>query len=241
VADLLSPKMQRRIFAANNLQLITSRIIMRIPPLAALLMTLWIPFDVSANTLIKTKCYITESPEGEVCIFQDRRSLGSRFNLYVDSCPGEPKLDPRLLISSELRVFDKGGIETDRRRIGSVMTLELSKVRVDNLKTFFASTQNINGDSFGACSNYSQGRLDTPFWVIDGKINFVLLDELRPKSFRSTLKQTWAPVKDGFLEAESVPCSWRKEIKVCEKIQKSSLQFIDDFNSTRKSGKLSKE
>jgi hypothetical protein len=151
--------------------------------------------NVNASEIIKTKCYKTESPTGEVCIFEDKRALGPNKNKYQDRCEEAAKLPYKNLIESELRVTDSSGKETDRQKIPALTSLNLLKVRVNNSKTFSTSYTN------SACSIFS-GDGNTPFWVNNGKILFLIVDNNRV-NFMNTLRKTWFPVADGFLEATS--------------------------------------
>jgi hypothetical protein len=145
--------------------------------------------------LIKTKCYKTESPVGEVCIFEDRRALGVNAAKYQDTCEEEAKLPVKDLKSPELQVTDSEGKETDRKKIAPLTSLNLLKIKVNGAKTFFTSYQSLGCGSFSG-TGYS------PFWVVNGKINFLSIGN-KEITFMNTLKRGWKPVSDGFLEARS--------------------------------------
>lgn len=156
---------------------------------------------ISANAqddrLIKTRCYKTESPAGEVCLFEDRKAIAGNKEKYQDTCEKSASLSMRNLIQSELRVVSTGGVETDRVKVQNLSELDLVKFRVLDKKTFYVSVRN------GACSIF-EGVIYTPFWVVDGKIYFMNIEN-KNKYFMKTLRKTWAPVHDGFLEVISEP------------------------------------
>ena len=147
------------------------------------------------DNLIKTKCYKTEDPVGEVCLFEDRKAVSTNKEKYQETCEDSAKLSIKTLSQPELRVTDSNGTESDRAKIQYLSELNLVKLRVADKKTFFTSYKN------SACSVW-RGSIHTPFWVADGKINYLNIDN-KNKFFMNTLRKTWSPVIDGFLEVNS--------------------------------------
>ena len=145
--------------------------------------------------LIKTKCYKTETPVGEVCIFEDKKAIGANAAKYQVKCEEEAKLPVKDLKNPELQVTDSQGNETDRQKIAPLTSLNLLKIKVNGAKTFFTSNQSLG------CGSFS-GTAYSPFWVVNGKINFLSISN-KQIIFMNTLKRAWTPVSDGFLEARS--------------------------------------
>ena len=145
--------------------------------------------------LIKTKCYKTDNPVGEVCLFEDKKAIGANAAKYQGTCEEDAKLPVKDLKNPELQVTDSQGKETDRQKIDPLTSLNLLKIKVNGAKTFFTSYQSLG------CGSFS-GTAYSPFWVINGKIIFLSVSD-KPIIFMSTLKRAWAPVSDGFLEARS--------------------------------------
>ena len=81
--------------------------------------------------LIKTKCYKTESPVGEVCIFEDKKAIGANAAKYQGTCEEEAKLPVKDLKNPELQVTDSQGNETDRQKISPLTSLNLLKIKVN--------------------------------------------------------------------------------------------------------------
>jgi len=146
--------------------------------------------------LIKTKCYKTESPVGEVCIFEDKKVMGANAKKYFE-CEehGVPKLSAKDLKNSELRITDSEGKEIDRQKIAALASLNLLKIKINGAKTFYTSYESVG------CKSGS-GTENSPFWVVNGKINFLSINN-KQITFMNTLKSAWTPVSDGFLEARS--------------------------------------
>jgi len=145
--------------------------------------------------LIKTKCYKTESPVGEVCIFEDKKAIGANAAKYQGTCEEDAKLPVKNLKNSELQVTDSEGKETDRQKIAPLTSLNLLKIKVNGAKTFFTSYQNL------ACGSF-RGDEESPFWIVNGNIKFLDINN-KKITFMHTLKRAWIPVNDGFLEATS--------------------------------------
>lgn len=168
------------------------------------------------DDLIKTKCYKTEDPVGEVCLFEDRRAIAANKAKYQDTCEEAAKLSVNSLLVPELRVVDSGGAELDRVKIPYLSTLNLMTVRVAERKTFYTSRQN------SACSVF-RGGIHSPFWVSSGKISYFTIGE-KQKNFMTTLRKSWLPVYDGFLEATSEPSNARADD------WKTTYRRYQDFN-----------
>ena len=145
--------------------------------------------------LIKTKCYKTESPVGEVCLFEDKKAIGANAAKYQGTCEEDAKLPVKDLKNPELQVTNSEGKETDRQKIEPLTSLKLLKIKVNGEKTFFTSYQSLG------CGSFS-GTAYLPFWIVNGKINFLSISN-KQVIFMNTLKRAWTPVSDGFLEARS--------------------------------------
>ena len=154
--------------------------------------------------LIKTKCYKTESPVGEVCIFEDKKAIGANAAKYQGDCDHQDtNLSAKNLKNYELQVTDSQGKEIDRQKIAPLTSLNLLKIKVNGTKTFYLQ------DSESLICTSQRGDGNFPFWVIDGKINFFKINN-KLINFKSSLKSKWAPVSDGFLEAKS-ELDWKKD------------------------------
>jgi hypothetical protein len=149
------------------------------------------------NKLIKTRCYKTEDPVGEICLFEDRKAVAANKEKYQETCEKSASLSVKNLIQPELRVSNSSGVETDRVKVQSLSDLNLAQLRVLNKKTFYTAYKN------SACSVYA-GVIYAPFWVLGGKIYFMSLEN-KNIYFMKTLRRTWTPVHDGFLEVVSEP------------------------------------
>lgn len=149
----------------------------------------------SSADLIKTKCYKTESPVGEVCLFEDKKAIGANAAKYQGTCEEDAKLPFKDLKNSELQVTDSEGKETDRQKIAPLTSLNLLKIKVNGAKTYFTSYQNL------ACGSF-RGDEESPFWVVNGNIKFLIINN-KKITFMHTLKRAWTSVNDGFLEAIS--------------------------------------
>ena len=147
------------------------------------------------SDLIKTKCYKTEDPVGEVCLFEDRRAVAANKEKYQENCEASAKFSVKTLSQPELRVTDLSGMELDRVKIPYLSTLNLMSLRVNEKKSFYTSYQN------SACGSFL-GDVQSPFWVLGGKINYLRIEN-KTKDFLITLRRSWAPVRDGFLEGAS--------------------------------------
>jgi hypothetical protein len=148
-----------------------------------------------SSDLIKTKCYKTENPIGEVCLFEDKKALGENSSKYKDSCEENSKLPVKNLKKYELQTTDINNNEIDRQYLSPLTSLNLLKIKVNGIKTFTTSYEN------SACSIW-RGSVESPFWVINGKIIYFTINDKRVV-FTKTLKRSWIPVSDGFLEAYS--------------------------------------
>ena len=164
-------------------------------PFLSLLLLLSATCYAKDDNLIKTKCYKTEDPVGEVCLFEDRKAVSTNKEKYQDTCEEPAKLSIKTLSQPELRVTDSSGTESDRAKVQYLSELNLVKLKVADKKTFYTSYKN------SACGGWS-GSDHTPFWIVDGKINYLSIDN-KNKSFMSTLRKAWSPVYDGFLEVSS--------------------------------------
>ena len=164
-------------------------------PFLSLLLLLSATCYAKDDNLIKTKCYKTEDPVGEVCLFEDRKAVSTNKEKYQETCEEPAKLSIKTITQPELRVTDSNGTESDRTKIQYLSELNLVKMRVADKKTFYTSYKN------SACSVW-RGSIHTPFWVADGKIIYLNIDN-KNKFFMNTLRKTWSPVYDGFLEVAS--------------------------------------
>jgi hypothetical protein len=153
------------------------------------------PIHAKDDNLIKTKCYKTEDPIGEVCLFEDRKAVSTNKEKYQERCEETAKLSIKNLSQPELRVTNSTGTESDRIKVPYLATLNLINLRVTDKKTFYTSYEN------SACSIFS-GSVNMPFWVTSGKINYFKIDNTE-KRLMSTLRKSWSAVNDGFLEAVS--------------------------------------
>ena len=182
------------------------------------------PTYAKDDNLIKTKCYKTEDPVGEVCLFEDRKAVSTNKAKYQQTCVEDAKLSIKTISQPELRVTDSNGKESNRVKIEYLSELNLVKLRVADKKTFYTSYEN------SACSVWS-GSVNTPFWVSDGKINYLKIDN-KEKSFMYTLRKSWSAVSDGFLEAVSEPSA--KEDDVEWKTSYIRYQFLNGVWIIRK-------
>ena len=157
------------------------------------------------DNLIKTKCYKTEDPVGEVCLFEDRKAVSTNKEKYQDTCEESAKLSIKTISQPELRVTDLNGTESNRVKVEYLSELNLVKLRVAGKKTFYTSYEN------SACSVW-RGSVNTPFWVSDGKINYLKVDN-KEKNFMYTLRKSWFAVSDGFLEAVSEPFAKEDDVQ----------------------------
>ena len=182
------------------------------------------PTHAKDDNLIKTKCYKTEDPIGEVCLFEDRKAVSTNKEKYQQTCEEDAKLSIKTISQPELRVTNSTGTESDRVKIEYLSELNLVKLRVASKKTFFTSYKN-------TYCGVSRGSVNTPFWVSDGKINYIKVDN-NEKIFMSTLKKWWSAVNDGFLEAVSEP--FKKEEDVAWKTSYTRYQYLNGVWIIRK-------
>jgi len=147
------------------------------------------------DNLIRTKCYKTEDPVGEVCLFEDRKAVSTNQEKYQKTCTEPAKLSVKTLTQSELRVTNSSGEELDRTKIPYLSSLNLMNSRVNDKKSFYTSYKN------GECSVW-RGLIQAPFWVVDGKIRYLKIEN-KNKEFMITMRKFWSPVNDGFLEVVS--------------------------------------
>jgi hypothetical protein len=175
------------------------------------------PTHAKDDNLIKTKCYKTEDPVGEVCLFEDRKAVSTNKEKYQQTCEDAAKLSIKTISQPELRVTDSNGTESNRVKIEYLSELNLVKLRVAGKKTFYTSYEN-------TYCGVSRGSENTPFWVSDGKINYLKIDN-KEKSFMSTLMKSWSAVNDGFLEAVSEP--FKKGEDVAWKTSYTRYQYLN--------------
>jgi len=176
------------------------------------------------DNLIKTKCYKTEDPVGEVCLFEDRKAVSTNKEKYQDTCEDPAKISVKTISQPELRVTDSKGTESARVKVEYLSELNLVKLRVAGRKTFYISHEN------GACGVW-KGSIHTPFWVSDGKIDYLKIDN-KETSFMETSMKSWSAVNDGFLEALIEP--FAKEDDVQWKTSYIRYQYLNGVWTIRK-------